>query len=196
MVDSKIIKNDMKRNLSDFRYQHTIRVMLEAKKLAERYQISKEKVIVAALLHDIAKEFSQIENERWIEKYKLSTELLKEEYRNIIHADIGAEVAKEKYSIDQDIYNAIKYHTIGNKNMDTLAKVIFIADKIGRKELSLQLIKIKKVSYQDLNQAIRLIIALEKEKLQKYNLSLHKNTIELLNSLSKEEKLERDTHPF
>lgn len=184
MIDSRIIKNDIKQNLSDFRYQHTLRVMEEAKKLAKRYQVSEEKVIMAALLHDIAKEFSKIENKRWIEKYKLSTELLKEEYRNIIHADIGAEVAKEKYAINKDIYNAIKYHTIGNKNMDTLAKVIFVADKIGRKTLSPPLIEIKKVSYQDLNQAIKLIIILEQEKLQKEDLSLHPNTIELFNSLN------------
>ena len=184
MIDSRIIKNDIKQNLSDFRYQHTLRVMEEAKKLAKRYQVSEEKVIMAALLHDIAKEFSKIENKRWIEKYKLSTELLKEEYRNIIHAYIGAEVAKEKYANNKDIYNAIKYHTIGNKNMDTLAKVIFVADKIGRKTLSPPLIEIKKVSYQDLNQAIKLIIILEQEKLQKEDLSLHPNTIELFNSLN------------
>ena len=70
----------------------------------------------------------------------------KEEYKNIKHADIGAIIAKEEYNLDNDICNAIKYHTIGNKDMDMLAKIIFIADKIGRKKIPEALKPVKKTS--------------------------------------------------
>ena len=71
-----------------------------------------------------------------LDKYQLPQGLKKEEFQNIVHADIGAELAREYYDIENDIYLAIQYHTIGNKDMSLLAKIIFIADKIGRKNLS------------------------------------------------------------
>ncbi len=188
MYDIKKIKEDIRKSLSDFRYQHTIRVAEEAKSLARYYQIDEEKVYVAGLLHDMAKEFSKEENEGLIEKYKLPQELKKEEFKNIIHADIGAEMAKEYYNIEEDIYLAIKYHTIGNPNMNLFAKIIFVADKIGRKTLSPEMQEVKKTAYEDIDKAICRIILIETEKLKEKRLKLHPDTTILLNRLEDKKK--------
>lgn len=187
MYDISKIKKDLKTNLSVFRYSHTIRVAEEAKNLAKHYGYDEEKAYVAALLHDIAKEFTEEENAKWIEKYQLPDELLKKEFKNIVHADIGAVIAKEYYQVDDDIYNAIKYHTIGNVSMDILAKIIFIADKIGREDLSFQMKQVKTLSYQDLNKAILLFIKNEKQRLESKGIKLHPNTLQLLNIINKNE---------
>jgi len=183
--DVKRIEEDVRRTLSDFRYQHTIRVANEAKKLAKYYKIDEQKVYVASLLHDMAKEYSEEENESWIEKYHLPKELLKKEFKNIIHANIGAVVAREYYDVEEDIYNAIKYHTIGNKSMNLFAKIVFVADKVGRKNLSSKMEEAKKTAYKNIDEAMRLIILIEKEK----GISLHSDTMELLSKIEHKKKI-------
>ena len=73
--------------------------------------------------------------------------------------------------------NAIKYHTTGNANMDILAKIIFVADKIedGRKykdeEHMESLEKARKIALQNLNEAVlyeideSLVYTIRKKKL-------------------------------
>ena len=130
------INEDLKNSLSPKRYNHSIMVAKEAKSLAKHYHINEDKAYLAGLIHDVAKELTEEENIYWIEKGKLSKDLENKENLNIKHADIGAIIAKEKYNLDDDICNAIKYHTIGNKSMDLLAKIVYIADKIGREKNS------------------------------------------------------------
>ena len=134
-MDIETIKAELKNSLSPKRYNHSILVAEEAKKLAKHYHINEEKAYLTGLIHDIAKELTEEENIYWIKKGKLSKDLENKENINIKHADIGAVIAKEKYNLDDNICNAIKYHTIGNKNMDLLAKIIYIADKIGREKI-------------------------------------------------------------
>ena len=101
------IEKEVKEKLSPFRYDHSLRVAEEAKKLAVHYHIDEQKAYVAGILHDIAKELPEEESKQWIETYHLSKELLKEENKNIKHADIGAVIAKERYHLDDDICHAI-----------------------------------------------------------------------------------------
>ncbi len=191
MYDIKVIEKDIKSKLSSFRYQHTLMVVEKAKKLARYYQLDEEKATVASLLHDIAKEFTEEEKKLWVEKYHLSDELLKEEWRNIAHADIGAVVSEVYYGVDKDIVNAIKYHTIGNVAMNHFAKVIFIADKIGREEKSDIHLLTERLAYQDLDKAILFWIESEKERLENKGKSLHPNTIKLLKFLLKSKKCDK-----
>lgn len=183
MYNIQQIEKDIKNNLSQFRYEHSIMVAKEAKKLAEHYNIDIEKAYVAGLVHDIAKEFSTEENERWINRYGLSKELLKPELKNIIHADIGAVVAKERYGFDEEICNAVKYHTIGNISMNLFDKIIFVADAIGRKNISPTIEKIKVVAYQNIDIAVKLCIINQKESLEIRGEKLHPEALKLLNSL-------------
>lgn len=183
LYNAKRIEEDIRKNLSKFRYEHTIRVAEEAKCLSKNYQIDEEKAYVAALLHDIGKELSKEENENFIKKYKLPNDLKKKEFASIIHADIGAEIAREKYNVDESIFKAIKYHTIGNENMDLLAKVVFVADKIGRENLNSKLQEIKKIAYENIDDAIKLLFLIEEDKLKNKGLKLHPDTVKLLNKM-------------
>ena len=132
MYNIEKIKEDLKKNLSEFRYEHSILVANEAQKLACHYNQDERKAYIAGLVHDIAKEFSDEENIEWIRKYNLSNELLLAEFKKIIHADIGAVVVKEWYGLDEEICNAVRYHTIGHVPMNWLDKIVFVADKIAR----------------------------------------------------------------
>ena len=187
-VNINKIDTYLKENLSKKRYEHSLLVAKEAKSLAKIYHVDEEKAYLAGLIHDIAKELSEEENNYWIKKGNLADDLKKENYKKIRHADIGALIAKEKYNLDNDICNAIKYHTIGSKNMDTLAKIIYIADKIGRKEISKELMPIKDLVKKDLNAALIYFIEKQNKNLISKNITPHKNTEELLQTLKKQNK--------
>ena len=187
-VNINEIDTYLKENLSKKRYEHSLLVAKEAKSLAKIYHVDEEKAYLAGLIHDIAKELNEEENNYWIKKGNLADDLKNENYKKIRHADIGAIIAKEKYNLDNDICNAIKYHTIGNKNMDTLAKIIYIADKIGRKEIPKELMPIKDLVKKDLNDALIYFIEKQNKNLISKNITPHKNTEELLQTLKKQNK--------
>lgn len=187
-METEKIKKELKKNLSSYRYDHSLRVAETAKSLAEEYHIDKQKAYIAGLLHDIAKELTEKENKYWIEKYHLDKSLNEEKNKKIKHADIGAVIAKEKYHITQDIYNAIKYHTIGNKSMDTLAKIIYIADKIGREKIPEELKPVKQLAYTNIDEALLYCIEQQEKNLKEKGIKTHKDTKELLEKLKREKK--------
>lgn len=179
------INEDLKKSLSPKRYNHSIMVAKEAKSLAKHYHINEDKAYLAGLIHDIAKELTEEENIYCVEKGKLSKNLENKENINIKHADIGAVIAKEKYNLDDDICNAIKYHTIGNKNMDLLAKIIYIADKIGREKIPEALKPVKELAYQNINKALLYCLEKQKIRLKEKGIKIHDDTEELLKELQK-----------
>ena len=179
------IKNDLKNSLSTYRYKHSILVAEEAKKLAKQYHIDEEKAYITGLLHDVAKELPEEENNIWITKYHLDKNLKDERNQKIKHADIGAVLAKERYHLDDDCCNAIKYHTIGNKNMNLLAKIIYIADKIGREEIPKELKPVKELAYKDIDKALLYCLEKQEKKLKNKNIDMHNDTKELLKKLKK-----------
>lgn len=192
MYDIEKIKDDLKNSLSSIRYDHSIRVAEEAKKLAGYYHYDQEKAYVAGLIHDIAKEFGEEQNKEWINSYQLSSELLMEKYKPIIHADIGALIAKKTYHLTDDVCDAIRYHTIGNKKMDTLAKIVFLADKIGRKDLPPALQKVKEFAYQNLDEAMVECLLKQQENLESKGKIMHPDSIELLKYLTQAMEQEKN----
>lgn len=83
------IKFDLKNSLSKERFEHSLRVADEAKRLAKYYNISEENAYIAGLLHDIAKEYNKEENERIVSKYNLDKSLLDDLNKRISHAEIS-----------------------------------------------------------------------------------------------------------
>jgi predicted HD superfamily hydrolase involved in NAD metabolism len=78
----------------------------------------------------------------------------------LLHAKVGAVYAVEKYGItDEDVLNAITYHTTGRPAMSQLEKIVYVADYIepNRKPIPL-LDKVREIAYQDIDEAIILIL--------------------------------------
>lgn len=181
-IDS--IKQFLKSNLSQFRYEHSLLVADEAKKLALHYGLDSEKAYIAGLVHDIAKEFSDEENSKWIKKYNLSGDLFESsEFKNVIHANIGSVVIKELYDFDDEICNAVRYHSIGNVPMEWLDKIIFVADKIARNSSNPIIDKQKELAYQNIDKALKLCLISQKDKLERNGKKMHPVSLKLLQSL-------------
>ncbi len=114
----------------------------------------------AGLLHDCAKCLEEEEVRRLCTKYKLELSEIEKKYPYLIHAKLGAVLAKEKYGVtDPQILSSIRFHTTGHADMTTLEAIIFAADFIepNRKMLNC-LPEIRSVIYTDLNRAVALIL--------------------------------------
>lgn len=188
-MNKETIKNYLQEHLSEFRYNHCLKVADTAQKLARIYNLDEEKAYLTGLAHDVAHEFSDEENLYWIKKYNLPDEYLEISYRNILHSDIGALVAKEIFLFDDKMCQSIKYHTIGNINMNVFDKIIFLADKIGRQNLDTSMEKVKKLTYQGhLDQALLMYFEILEKNLKSRNLSMHPNSEKLVSHLKNNDK--------
>ena len=121
---------EVRARMSKQRFKHVLRVEQSALELAEKYDVDREKSSIAALLHDVAKEEPDSEMRDLVISENLDLDLL--QYGSQIwHAPVGAVQARRDFEIvDEEILNAIKYHTIGTPDMTDVEKVIFVADYI------------------------------------------------------------------
>ena len=183
MDDIKIIKRDLKTMLSESRYQHSINVAEECRKLAKVYLFDEDKAYLAGLTHDLAKELSNEEIKQIMVQYKLPESSFSEENIKTSHADIGAIIAREKYNLDSSICQAIKSHTLGNIPMTILEKIVFIADKIEPKRNYQDIEKIRTLAYIDIDAAIIMYIENNLKNLTIKGKKINTKTIEVLNYL-------------
>ncbi|WP_432204847.1 bis(5'-nucleosyl)-tetraphosphatase (symmetrical) YqeK [Cetobacterium somerae] len=185
-MDINFLKKELSSILSKKRYEHSIRVLETAIELAKIYNIDLEKVAIAAILHDFAKEFKRDE------LVSISKIFFKEETEDyldnieILHSYAGTYIAKNKFNInDSDILNAIKYHTTGRKNMSLIEKIVYIADAIEPKRDYPHVKKIRELAFKNLDKAILVEVNNKIEYLVNENLVIHINSIEMRNWLLK-----------
>lgn len=87
--------------------------------------IDREKAEQAALLHDITKCMNQKE---LCERYGIELSDDDEKSPETLHAITGAYFARDKYGICDEVFSAIKKHTVGDLEMSLLDKIIFVSD--------------------------------------------------------------------
>ena len=116
-------------NLKEKRLKHTYSVAEEAVRLAEMYGEDVKKAELAALFHDMFRSMPTSVLNMYIEHLGLSRKLRDDP--NLSHGKIAAAVMKKDYKIDdEDMLNAVAYHTKGRRGMSGLEKIIFLADAI------------------------------------------------------------------
>ncbi len=157
--DISKIKKKLKKKLDKERYHHTLGVASTAVCMAMRYEVDLEKANLAGLLHDCAKCIPDDEKYELCAKYDISLSDAELQNPSLLHAKLGAYIARDKYSVkNQEILDAITWHTTGKAGMTTLEKIIFIADYIepGRTKQR-NLAEIRKMSFIDLDETVYLI---------------------------------------
>ena len=128
MVNYEELFNIVKNEVSEKRFNHILGVVKRAEEYAKIYDINIEDAKIAAILHDIAKEYSIQKSYEILEKYGYDLDEIEKENFNLIHGKVAGVIAKNEYKLSDDIVNAISYHTTGRKNMSILEKVIYLAD--------------------------------------------------------------------
>lgn len=177
----------IEKNLKPHRLEHTYSVASEAVKLAERYGADTDKAELAALFHDMFRSTPVQVLDMYVRQLGLPKRII--DNPNLSHGKIAAAVMKKDYGIeDEDMINAVAYHTTGRAGMSKLEKIIFLADAIepGRNYPTVE--ETRSMAYVDLDRAC--ISSLERtvEYIREIGEYLDPDTLNALGDLK--EKLE------
>ena len=116
-------------NLSEYRRVHSLNESAEAVRYAEKYGGDVEKARLAGLLHDVTKETDFDTQLQIIENGGIMLTELEKRSPKLWHAISGACYVRDVIGIDdEDIFNAIRFHTTARAGMSQLEKIIFLAD--------------------------------------------------------------------
>ena len=155
--------------IKESRFNHSLEVAHLAYRLAKIHGADYQKAYIAGVLHDIAKGIDKDERLALMKQYY-------PEYLDIgsyaYHQFLGEMMVKRDFEVvDEEVLNAIKYHTTGRKEMCWLEKLIYAADKIEptRGFDSSDLIKAME---EDLNQGFLTVLKANYEYLSKNKKSI------------------------
>lgn len=146
----KEIEKYVRSHLSDKRWNHTVNVVSEAEKLCQMYGGDMEKCVTAAIFHDVVKELPNEELNALVRKFGFDEKYI--DSPNLSHGKIAAALLKHEWGIDdEDIINAVSYHTTGRAGMSKTEKIVFIADAIEPTRVYNGVEAIRKATYEDLD---------------------------------------------
>lgn len=122
----------LRERLTEKRFVHSLNVADTSKELALIYGCDPEKAYTVGLIHDCCKDEAPGLQLSYMLGNSLEMTELEINEPKLYHAMCGSVYARKEFGItDEDMLNAIRYHTTGRKNMSLLEKVVFIADFIS-----------------------------------------------------------------
>lgn len=160
-ISCKALRKQMEKVQDEKRYEHTLGVAFTAASLAMRYGSDVKQAQVAGLLHDCAKCMTNEERLSICKKNKLEVTPVEKANPFLLHAKVGAFLAKEKYGIqDEEILSAVRCHTTGRPNMTLLEKIVFTADYIEpSRKTAPNLDEVRTMAFQNLDIALCKILS-------------------------------------
>lgn len=188
--------NLVKEQITEKRYIHTLGVMQTAIELAEKYGADVKRSELAAIFHDYAKFRSKEEMEQIIIKQNMPKQLL-DYHSELWHAPVGAYLVQMEAGItDEEILQAIRFHTTGNKDMNLLDKIVFLADYIepGRKFPGVD--EVRKAANESLDQAVIMALKNTIKFLLDKNQAVYPDTLETYNSMVRGKKIRKEDYNF
>ena len=178
MLDITEMKKLLKASLPHKRFKHSLAVYDTALELAAVYGLDKEKVGVGReiptrdlLMHTIALGLPMDDVER--------------NQPILLHAKLGVYYAREKYGVtDQEILDAIRFHTTGAAGMSKMAMVVYLADLLEPTRDFAGIEEMRRLAKVDLEQAMIKAYAQTIRYLLEYDLLVHPHCIEGYNELA------------
>ena len=151
----KAYKDYLKENLSKKRYTHSLNVAETALELAKEFDGDREKCYLAGLLHDVSKELDTEKQLYYVNKCPLDVCEVEKNAPPLFHAIAGSEQVKELFGIeDEDVVNAIRYHTTARENMSKTEQIIYLADLVSEDREYKDVKKMRKLAYTDIEKAM------------------------------------------
>lgn len=180
-IDKKNLYNEnsllcqrVRQYLDPSRYLHTFYTTLEGITLAKMLGEDVTKAFYACLLHDVAKNLPQSEWGRY--KFENKDDLPPP----VVHAFLGANVAEMIFGIDdEDILNAIRYHTTARPGMSRLEQIVYVADAVEITRGS-SLDEVRKKVHEDFDEGFLLCLK------SSYNYTVRRLGAENVHRLTKE----------
>ncbi|MBQ3281799.1 MAG: bis(5'-nucleosyl)-tetraphosphatase (symmetrical) YqeK [Eubacterium sp.] len=188
-MNTDFIEKYIADNFSEKRRIHTYGVRDTSMRLARKYGADPEKARACSLYHDMFRRATDEHIDECIEKYGLDPK-----YRHdpdLAHSKIAAIYMKNEMGIDdEDMLNAVAYHTTGRAGMSILEKVIFLADAIEPARDYPSVGYLRELAEEDLDEACLALLERSEDYLRLKGREMDPDSISFMNELRKKLKEE------
>ena len=162
------------------RIPHVRGVEAEAESLARRWGTDTEKAAAAGILHDITKKLDLNQQLILCEKYGIITDKLERTNEKLLHAKTGAAVARGRFGVCDEVYEAIKWHTTGKPDMSMQEKVLYMADYIEPTRDFDGVERLRTLAYEDIDAAMETGLRMSLEDVAGRGQQPHENSVAAL----------------
>lgn len=184
------IEEIVKNTLSEKRFNHSKGVAKRAAELASIYGEDIEIAKKIGIAHDIAKEMPKEEALIYAKENKIVFDEIEKNEKSLWHSKLGAAIAVEKFGFTEDMAEAITYHTTGNINMNTMDKIIYIADKTDETRTIIDRNEAVEISNNNLDEGVLYIAKFMMQYSLNKNSLIHPDTVNLINKIVMNKKKE------
>ena len=109
-------------------FKHVVSVARHMASFAARAGITEEQAVTAGLLHDLCKPMKGTELTAKANEYGIPLIALYREYPGLLHGPVGAGEAKRLFAIEDDVYDAIYWHTTGRPKWSRVGCALYLGD--------------------------------------------------------------------
>jgi len=177
-----ILQDWVAAQVSPYRLKHIQGVARTSVRLAQRFGLSAQKALLAAWLHDCAKELPKREMEGWIQKAGFRLDGAEKKMPGLWHPHAGAAIALKKWGIrDKSVLEAIRCHTLGSAQMDPLAQLVFVADFIEPSRRFEGVEKVRALARKSLKEAVLAKASMTVQFLFEKRMKIHPRLLETWN---------------
>lgn len=178
------IKNSLNEWLDDEKIIHSLNVANTAVELALHHNVDQNDAYLAGLIHDVARNKNSSELLRIAKENNLIQHPLEEKIPVVLHAPVGAYIAKEYLNIrNKLVLNAVKKHTSAAPVMTILDKIIYIADVVEPGRFIKGAEEIKRIAKYNLEEAFLKTLEGTINYLIKQEFLIHPFTVDARNEL-------------
>lgn len=167
------------------RVAHVLGCRDTAMDLAKRWGADVTDAGRAGLLHDITKALDGPLQLTLCEEYGIVLGDFSKKYTKTLHALTGSLVAERIFGENKQIVDAIRSHTTGKANMNTLEKILYVADYMEPNRDFPGVEKLRHLAYTDLDKALKLGLEMTVAMLRKNNQEISPASAEALAFLEK-----------
>ena len=158
------------------RIPHIMGTEEEAVRLAARWGVDETLARRAAILHDCTKYLELDEQVALCDQYGVELDELERRAVKLLHSKTGACIAKHVFGEDEQVYQAIFWHTTGKADMSMLEKVIYLADYIEPTRDFDGVEPLRALAYEDIDKALLMGMEMTIEEMKQRGNPIHRNT--------------------
>ena len=165
--------------------KHIGRVELIAQELASWHRVDPERVRIAAKAHDLCRAMKSSELLAMAEEFHISIHQVDRREPILLHGPVAAEILRSEGLEDEGIYEGIYRHTTASVGLDSVAKVVFLADKLDPMKMKRypQGAALKVLAHENLDKAILEFLTSEMARLLTEGHLIHPATVDARNHL-------------
>ncbi|MCD6253788.1 MAG: bis(5'-nucleosyl)-tetraphosphatase (symmetrical) YqeK [Thermotogae bacterium] len=145
--------------VTEDRFSHMSRVAEWCLKIAASHGLQDDRLVLAAFSHDMFRDVKPGILVKLARFYKIEEKRYYFSRPVLLHGPVAAKYMKRRFGIDDEVFEAVYYHTSGTPKMRTLGKILVIADVVEQSRDFPQVDELRKLALAgDLDEAYRAVI--------------------------------------